>query len=187
MMINWAEKQAPEDRQTARTYWTRNDTIRGWGAREALSSRGRARATGQPKVIASGDHVARGRLGRSQEAAETKGELSREDVHNDISQGMQDYLHTRMARSCVDSQRSVARRTLRAAPARQSSGGFSVRRRPTGKIKTKKRQGRAPPSAALLAFWLSLIRSANRRNRRQVRRPTGQAGGTAWQNWATMV
>ncbi len=32
------------------------------------------------RVTASGDHVARGRLGRSKETAETKGGLSREDA-----------------------------------------------------------------------------------------------------------
>ncbi len=45
--------------------------------------------TGQLRAIASGDHVARGRLGRSRETAETKGELSCVKTH-DFLQGMQD-------------------------------------------------------------------------------------------------
>ncbi len=58
--------------------------------REALSSLRRARATGQPRSYCKGDHVARDDLdGSFKETAETKGELSCEDVH-DILQGMQD-------------------------------------------------------------------------------------------------
>ncbi len=35
---------------------------------------------GQPRVIASGDHVGERHLDEAKETAETKGELSREDV-----------------------------------------------------------------------------------------------------------
>ncbi len=72
MMINWAERSKREDRQATEDVLDAMTQYR-VEPREALSeSEGRARATGQPRVIASGDHVARGRLGRSKEAAEIK-------------------------------------------------------------------------------------------------------------------
>ncbi len=88
-----------------------------------LSSLEDDKQRGQPRVIASGDHVARGRLGRSQVTAETKGELSREDVH-DILQG---YARpTRgWARSCRLSERVARRTTLQQRPQGNASGGLA--------------------------------------------------------------
>ncbi len=69
------------------------------------------RATGQPRVIASGDHVARTTWTR-QETAETKGELSRE--LRDILQGMQD-LHED-GPGCGPAAEHAARHHLEPAP-----------------------------------------------------------------------
>ncbi len=76
----WAEKQAPEDRQSATEDAGRNDA-HGAGVREAfLSSLRRARATGQPRVSCKAVHHVAITTDEAKETAETKGELSREDV-----------------------------------------------------------------------------------------------------------
>ncbi len=137
--INWAEKQAPEDRQATEDV----DAMTQYGVEEPekLSELRTSRATGQPRVIASGDHVARGRLGRSQ------GDPQR------LKRAMETCMtsckacktYTKMA-AVVDSQRS-AWRDAPTGNARNRLGLASVG--DLAKSKTKKRQGRRRTASAL--------------------------------------
>ncbi len=130
---------------------------------------GRARATGQPRVIASGDHSCEiGRLGRSQrDRAETVGRKRVKVVH-DILQGMQDPHED--GPQLQTHERSEARRTLSGQrPQGNASGGLAS---VAYKLKD---QERAKAEPALL-FDCLLIRSANRRN--GTRPEPAVAGGT---------
>ncbi len=86
-----------------------------------------------------GDHVARGRLDEVGDRR-TKGELSREDMH-DILQGMQDL---RGWPAVVDSQRARGATHTRAAPAEQYASGGLASVGDLAKSRRRKRQGRAP-------------------------------------------
>ncbi len=106
---------------------------------------------------------------------ETKGELSREDVH-DILQGMQDL---RGWPAVVDSQRA---RSADAHPTEQrqgnASGGLaSVGDRQNQDKRKGKAEHRLSAFAALIVF--DKVGKPTERNRPEAR---GQAGGTAWQN-----
>ncbi len=81
MMINWAEKQAPEESSSNRgriDAMTHNTGLR--SQEKLLSSLRTSSITGQPRVIKAVTMLQRGRLGRSQGEPQTKGELECEDV-----------------------------------------------------------------------------------------------------------
>lgn len=90
MMINWAEKQAPEDRQATEDVL---DKVTQYGIKEPVqmvteSEDEREQRHGMDLLQATA-MLQEDDLDNGKETAETKGELSREDVH-DILQGMQD-------------------------------------------------------------------------------------------------
>ncbi len=162
------------------------DTMTQYGLRsqEKLLSKseGRARATGQPRVIASGDHV-EGRLERSKGGRRSQGELSREDVH-DILQGAA--RPTRMARSCRLTAERVALTHLRQRPQGQCVWRFSVRDGDLAKSKTK-RKGKAEHHPKCILCFLIVFDKVGKPTNGTIRRPAVQAGGTAWQKPNDMV
>lgn len=90
MMINWAEKQAPEDRQATEDVL---DAMTQYGVeepREAIvESEDEQEQRDNLELLQAVTMLTEDDMDEAKETAETKGELSREDVH-DILQGMQD-------------------------------------------------------------------------------------------------
>jgi hypothetical protein len=90
MMINWAEKQAPEDRQATEDVL---DAMTQYGVEEPreafVESEDEQEQRDNLELLQAVTMLREDDLDEAKETAETKGELSREDVH-DILQGMQD-------------------------------------------------------------------------------------------------
>ena len=90
MMINWAEKQAPEDRQATEDVL---DAMTKYGVEEPkeafVESEDEQEQRDNLELLQAVTMLTEDDMDEAKETAETKGELSREDVH-DILQGMQD-------------------------------------------------------------------------------------------------
>lgn len=90
MMIGWAEKQAPEDRQATEDVL---DAMTKYGVEEpreaVVESEDEQEQRDNLELLQAVTMLTEDDMDEAKETAETKGELSREDVH-DILQGMQD-------------------------------------------------------------------------------------------------
>lgn len=90
MMIGWAEKQAPEDRQATEDVL---DAMTKYGVEEpreaVVESEDEQEQRDNMELLQAVTMLTEDDMDEAKETAETKGELSREDVH-DILQGMQD-------------------------------------------------------------------------------------------------
>ena len=90
MMIDWAEKQAPEDRQATENVL---DAMTKYGVEEpreaVVESEDEQEQRDNLELLQAVTMLTEDDMDEAKETAETKGELSREDVH-DILQGMQD-------------------------------------------------------------------------------------------------
>lgn len=90
MMIGWAEKQEPEDRQTTEDVL---DKVTQYGIKEPIEaiieSEDEQEQRDNMEVLQAVTMLTEDDMDDAKETAETKGELTREDVH-DILQGMQD-------------------------------------------------------------------------------------------------
>lgn len=90
MMISWAEKQEPEDRQATEDVL---DAMTKYGVEEPreafVESEDEQEQRDNLEVLQAVTMLTEDDMDEAKETAETKGELSREDVH-DILQGMQD-------------------------------------------------------------------------------------------------
>lgn len=90
MMIGWAEKQEPEDRQTTEDVL---DAMTKYGVEEPkeafVESEDEQEQRDNLELLQAVTMLTEDDMDEAKETAETKGELSREDVH-DILQGMQD-------------------------------------------------------------------------------------------------
>ena len=90
MMIGWAEKQAPEDRQATEDVL---DAMTKYGVEEPkeafVESEDEQEQRDNLELLQAVTMLTEDDMDEAKETAETKGELSREDVH-DILQGMQD-------------------------------------------------------------------------------------------------
>lgn len=90
MMINWAEKQEPEDRQATEDVL---DAMTQYGIEEPreafVESEDEQEQRDNLELLQAVTMLTEDDMDEAKETAETKGELSREDVH-DILQGMQD-------------------------------------------------------------------------------------------------
>lgn len=90
MMIGWAEKQEPEDRQATEDVL---DKVTQYGIKEPIEaiieSEDEQEQRDNMELLQAVTMLTEDDMDEAKETAETKGELSREDVH-DILQGMQD-------------------------------------------------------------------------------------------------
>ena len=90
MMIKWAERQEPEDRQTTEDVL---DAMTKYGVEEpreaVVESEDEQEQRDNLELLQAVTMLTEDDMDEAKETAETKGELSREDVH-DILQGMQD-------------------------------------------------------------------------------------------------
>jgi hypothetical protein len=90
MMISWAEKQEPEDRQATEDAL---DKVTQYGIKEPIEaiieSEDEQEQRDNMELLQAVTMLTEDDMDEAKETAETKGELSREDVH-DILQGMQD-------------------------------------------------------------------------------------------------
>lgn len=90
MMIKWAERQEPEDRQTTEDVL---DAMTKYGVEEPkeafVESEDEQEQRDNLELLQAVTMLTEDDMDEAKETAETKGELSREDVH-DILQGMQD-------------------------------------------------------------------------------------------------
>lgn len=90
MMISWAEKQEPEDRQATEDVL---DKVTQYGIKEPIEaiieSEDEQEQRDNMELLQAVTMLTEDDMDEAKETAETKGELSREDVH-DILQGMQD-------------------------------------------------------------------------------------------------
>lgn len=90
MMIRWAEKQEPEDRQATEDAL---DKVTQYGIKEPIEaiieSEDEQEQRDNMELLQAVTMLTEDDMDEAKETAETKGELSREDVH-DILQGMQD-------------------------------------------------------------------------------------------------
>lgn len=90
MMISWAEKQEPEDRQATEDVL---DAMTKYGVEEpreaVVESEDEQEQRDNLELLQAVTMLTEDDMDEAKETAETKGELSREDVH-DILQGMQD-------------------------------------------------------------------------------------------------
>ena len=90
MMIKWAERQEPEDRQATEDVL---DAMTKYGVEEPkeafVESEDEQEQRDNLELLQAVTMLTEDDMDEAKETAETKGELSREDVHN-ILQGMQD-------------------------------------------------------------------------------------------------
>ncbi len=139
-MINWAEEASAWRPSSNWGRIGRNDAIYRVEGEKLCRVWGRARAAGQPRVIASGDHVAKDDLD------EAKGTQRLRRAERPWRRAWHLARHaepTRMA-TVVDSGRRVALTHLRATYAGNASGGLaSVGDLAKSKTKKEKDQGRS--------------------------------------------